>query len=928
MNASTTQEFLHVADSVATDVSRVETSLLDEAQVHAALTRACARIAPTWPLDQFIAVNPYWGFVEQPIAQVGEKLARLAGSPLLMPPAWYQQAWREGQFKELDLVQACAIANSDTNSNPNHNASSVTLKVADLVVMLESANAPLAYSTQPRLPLLTHIADAADRSPYHMPWRDYVTHSLSQWCAAYYDQHQAQWHADRANGLYPMWRQAALLDRSPAWQMGLQQVALHLQTVPSESQVAVHWLLAELNIPAALLEDYLTALLLSLNGWAAWGAYQAWQAQLQQQTNTDLLHILAARLSWEYLLYQGFNDLPSRWHKALQDYQTAWQSQSQRQPANQHVDALNGAGQDGSGENITAAWWAIQHAHELAYQRSLLSGLQQGMQTATPMASVPSVRPAVQAAFCIDVRSEIMRRALEACSPAIQTLGFAGFFGLPIDYMPLASKLARPQLPGLLAAKLRVTDEWQAPLASANVPAAESKSEKGMYLGRAKLAQQRTEKLGWQSAWQGFKRQANASFSFVETLGLSYAWHLLTASWHGQTLTLPERVGLSTEQAQRIQPRITTTLKPEGGAASGFILSQKVELAKGVLKSMSLAHPRQTLAPLVLLVGHGSQSVNNPHATGLDCGACCGQTGEVNARALAALLNEPAVRDGLQAEGMAIPADTWFVPALHNTTTDAIELFDTDPDYTAHATAHISELLELRGWLVQAQRLAQTERAARLGLAAVSGDASTTANVAAIAAEITARAMDWSQVRPEWALADNAAFIVAPRTRTQHLELAGRTFLHDYQHEADDGYAILELIMTAPMVVAHWINMQYYASTVDNPRYGSGNKVLHNVVGGHIGVFEGNGGDLRIGLPLQSLHNGERWMHTPLRLTVCIEAPQAPMTAIVEKHPLVRQLLDHGWIHLFQMAPAPGKPAIARYNQGQWQPWEDFHLPD
>lgn len=910
MNASTSQEFQHLADSMVTDAVRTAASPVDEGQLHAVLTRACARIAPTWPLDQFIAVNPYWGFVEQPIAQVGEKLARLAGSPLLMPPAWYQQAWREGQFTESDLAQACAIANS--------NANNANLKVANLLALLESATAPSAYSTQPRLPLLTHIADDADRSPYHMPWCDYVTQSLSQWCAAYYDQHQAQWHADRAAGLFPMWRQAALLDRSPAWQMGLQQVALHLQAVPSDPQEAVHWLLAVLNVPAALLEDYLTALLLSLNGWAAWGAYQAWQAQLQQQTNRDLLHILAARLSWEYLLHQGFNELPSRWHAALHDYETALQSQID----NHAVDAANGTGQDGAGEQTTAAWWAIQHAHELAYQHTLLSGLQQGMQTATtglhtPTAAAPAVRPAVQAAFCIDVRSEIMRRALESCSPTIQTLGFAGFFGLPIDYMPLASKLARPQLPGLLAAKLRVTDEWQAPVASANTPAAES--ENGAYLGQAKLAQQRTEKLGWQHAWHGFKRQANASFSFVETLGLSYAWHLLKVSWQGQTLTLPERVGLSAEQAQRLQPRITTTLKTEHSAASGFILSQKVELAKGVLKAMSLAQSGQTLAPLVLLVGHGSQSVNNPHATGLDCGACCGQTGEVNARALAALLNEPAVRDGLQTAGVAIPADTWFVPALHNTTTDAIELFDTDADYTAQAAAHTSELLALRGWLIQAQRRAQTERAGRLGLAAIPSEAQ--------AAEITARAMDWSQVRPEWALADNAAFIVAPRARTKSLELAGRTFLHDYQHEADDGYAILELIMTAPMVVAHWINMQYYASTVDNPRYGSGNKVLHNVVGGHIGVFEGNGGDLRIGLPLQSLHNGERWMHTPLRLTVCIEAPQAPMNAIIDKHPLVRQLLDNGWIHLFQMTAASGKPAIARYNQGQWQPWEDFPLP-
>ena len=130
-------------------------------------------------------------------------------------------------------------------------------------------------------------------------------------------------------------------------------------------------------------------------------------------------------------------------------------------------------------------------------------------------------------------------------------------------------------------------------------------------------------------------------------------------------------------------------------------------------------------------------------------------------------------------------------------------------------------------------------------------------------------------MRPEWGLAGNAAFIVAPRERSRHIDLEGRAFLHDYRFEDDKDHAILEAIMTGPLVVAHWINFQYYASTVDNARYGCGNKVLHNIVGGHLGVFEGNGGDLRIGLSLQSLHDGERWVHAPLRLAVFIEAPRA-----------------------------------------------------
>jgi uncharacterized protein YbcC (UPF0753/DUF2309 family) len=183
---------------------------------------------------------------------------------------------------------------------------------------------------------------------------------------------------------------------------------------------------------------------------------------------------------------------------------------------------------------------------------------------------------------------------------------------------------------------------------------------------------------------------------------------------------------------------------------------------------------------------------------------------------------------------------------------------------------------------------------------------------------VKARTTDWAQVRPEWGLANCAAFIVAPRSRSQHLNLEGRSFLHDYQWDRDPGFGVLELIMTAPMVVTNWINMQYNASTVDNARYGSGSKLLHNVVGGNIGVFEGNGGDLRIGLPMQSLHDGANLRHTPLRLSVFIQAPQNPIDAIIGKHATVRHLLDNEWLTVFRLADDEG---VWRYLPGgRWEP--------
>jgi len=163
---------------------------------------------------------------------------------------------------------------------------------------------------------------------------------------------------------------------------------------------------------------------------------------------------------------------------------------------------------------------------------------------------------------------------------------------------------------------------------------------------------------------------------------------------------------------------------------------------------------------------------------------------------------------------------------------------------------------------------------------------------------VPARARDWAELRPEWGLAGCQAFIAAPRARSLGRNLAGRAFLHDYDWRQDRDFAVLELILTAPVVVASWISLQYYGSTVAPEAFGGGNKLLHNVVGG-IGVLEGNGGPLRPGLPWQSVHDGERLVHEPLRLTVAIEAPREAMAEILGRHPGVRALFDNRWLHLF-----------------------------
>jgi uncharacterized protein YbcC (UPF0753/DUF2309 family) len=778
------------------------------------IQRVCARIAPSWPLDRFIAVNPFWGLVDSPIAEVAATLRSLSGAQLLMPRAWYRQAHRKGRLRDAHLRAALE-------------ASDGAVSLARLHALLEEDEP--APSTRARV---LDVVDAGRDLVHEMSWQSFITQSVSQFCAAYFDDGQAQLGPDRAGGLYASWHRHARADRSPTMLLGAASYREHAHALPPTARGVIETALAALHVPPEEQERYLWSLLLDQNGWASWCAYRRWTARLEGADDDTIFELLAIRLAWELLLYRsGGEDLARRWESALGSWKRTDEAAAAARPHD----------------------WLLQQAMEIAWREPLLSALPSGLRTERDAAV------AVQAVFCIDVRSEVFRRALETSAPSVRTLGFAGFFGVPIEYEPLGAPTARPQLPGLLAARLRASDTGLGPDAQA----------------------QRTRYLDLATKWRAFKTDALSTFTFVEALGLTYAGKLLGDSLGWGSSHAVESAGLSRAMRDHRKPRL---LGPVTGGP--LELDAQCELAAGILRGMSLT---RGFARIVMLAGHGSATRNNPHAAGLDCGACCGQTGEVNARVAAALLNRREVRQGLAQRGIEVPDGTWFVAALHNTTTDDVALFDLDEVPSSHR----DDLQALRSWLEKAGERARAERAALMGI--------DDAEPSDVRRAVRRRATDWAQVRPEWGLANNAAFIAAPREHCRHLNLGGRSFLHEYRHQEDDGFGVLELIMTAPMVVAHWINFQYYASTVDNTRYGSGNKVLHNVVGGHLGVFEGNAGDLRIGLPMQSLHDGARWVHTPLRLSVFLEAPRSAIDAVLDKHATVRALADNGWISLFQI---------------------------
>ncbi len=800
---------------------------------------ACDRIAPTWPLDQFIAVNPYWGWRSSDITDAAAQLGILAGTALTMPRSWFRDEWLAGRLSPDDL-DAAAIAVGAP-------------ELAETALEMLQASGEPSQPTLHRMALVTDLRDQGIGPVPGRDWTDLVLHQISQHCASHFDEWQATWAPDESAGLFSTWRSDPSVSHGFAWRRGRVWARTNLDALPEDPAVALSAMLDELGIVAAGREAYLTALLTSVNGWAAWCAYRRWQARLVGADDDAIVELLAIRAAWEWLLAADGDDTDTE-RERLAAWAGSWS----------FVDPS--AAETADEQRLD---WVLQAAVERTFQRSIIDG--------TPTATQPTAPAEVQAVFCIDVRSEVFRRAFESTSDSVRTRGFAGFFGLPIAYTPAGSALTRPQLPGLLAPSLTVTDT--SPVYDAEA-----------------LAATRTKALGEHQRWQEFRSDPSSMFSYVETMGMLAGVKLVKESMpHRHNPAAWEHDGLPSRLGA-LRPRLALLDDDPAEAAA---------IAHRVLTAMGLV---DGFAPLVMLCGHGSHSANNPHAAGLECGACGGQTGEVNARVLADLLNTSAVRHDLAPLGVHVPDGTWFVAALHDTTTDTVELFDTD----LAPASHRERIEQLATLLAAAGHRARTERAGALGLSADAGDPTR------LEQRMFEQANDWSQVRPEWGLAGNAAFVVAPRWRTSHLDLGGRCFLHDYDWRLDADLSVLTLIMTAPMVVTNWINMQYHASTVDNRLYGSGNKVLHNVVGGRLGVFEGNGGDLRIGLPMQSLHDGHTLRHRPLRLSVFVEAPRSSIDCVVDAQPVVHDLVYNGWLHLLRIDPATG--SVERRTRDGWLP--------
>ncbi|WP_294331819.1 DUF2309 domain-containing protein [uncultured Sphingomonas sp.] len=776
--------------------------LLDAAE------QAARGIPPLWPLATSVAVNPFLGHTGRSLARASAWLARSGGAKATMPRSWYRARIAESAIYEADLYTAWTA--TPAAERPD--------RFETFLMTIGEDDAEAAV--HPTIAELAAVSGGVD-------WPSVVADQIGGWAGSYFDAGQALWAAPQQGGAFASWRQQAILDRTPEI-FGLAGFRAFVADAPETASDTIAVCAARLGLRAEAAARYFERLLMSLGGWAQFARYRRFQAELASGADDTLVELLAVRLLWDVALWELRGaDLRRRWALAGQDYAT---------PARPDRDACIDA--------------ILQHAAEIAEQRRLADRLH------APLApAAEAVAPLADMAFCIDVRSEPLRAAIERAAPGIRTRGFAGFFGVGTAHRPHAACDGEARLPVLLRPGL-TSDDGGDP----HLEALDHANARG------------------DRAWGRFKQAAVSSFAFVESAGFVYGAKLLKGA-----------LGLVAPKQAKGKPRFNPPL-PQKDA---------VDAAERILRAMSLT---SDFAPLLILVGHGAGVTNNLHASALQCGACGGHAGDVNARLLAGLLNDPVVRKGLAGRGIELPAETVVIGGLHDTTSDRIHLFTGDVAVPAALLSPVEQAL------ARASVEAAIARAARLPRAEG-------------AKQIAARGRDWAEVRPEWGLAGCSAFIAAPRARTAGRSLGGRAFLHDYDWRADADLSVLELILTAPVVVASWISLQYYGSSVAPEVFGAGNKLLHNAVGG-IGVLEGNGGMLRGGLPLQSVHDGTRLVHDPLRLTVVVEAPTEAIDTILARQDGVRALFDNHWLHLLAIDEA-GRIA-SRYAGGlNWVPFAD-----
>lgn len=537
--------------------------------------------------------------------------------------------------------------------------------------------------------------------------------------------------------------------------------------------------------------------------------------------------------------------------------------------------------------------------------------------------SINEVKATASATFCLDVRSEVIRRSIENTGP-YETYGAGGFLGIPIAFVEFDKAHELFLSPAIVKPKNVI---FELP----NESHEEYSSKVGMNKTTKKVLSDlknnpytpyiMVEAIGWifginlfgktflpqktnkllsklkatkpKTSYTLDKLSAEDIEFYVKKLHTKII-HSVLADSTSQDYSKDEidairnhlifnddvKVDISDEIIDKLKTAHQITAEDyeyqkKKLAMVGFTLDEKVSY---LYKYLTMIGQVNEFPKFVTIIGHGSISDNNPFESALDCGACGGNISLPNTRALCMIANTKDVRENIAEKGITIPDSTKFIPGLHITTTDEITFYDTD----ILTDEEMEKFVKIKDDFNKASKQSRVERSQLLPYTHTEND-------------IMIKSMDWSEIRPEWGLARNMGVFAGPRSYTKHLVLNNRFFMHSYDWKLDnDNAEILTRIFDGPLIVGEWINLEHYFSTVDNHVYGAGSKVYHNVVS-KIGVFNGNYSDLKIGLPIQSVFLEGKAYHEPVRLLSFVEAPLAIVGKAVENS-IAKPFILNEWI--------------------------------
>jgi|LakMenEpi03Aug12_release.lakeMendotaPanAssembly.Ray.scaffolds.fasta_scaffold00042_100 uncharacterized protein YbcC (UPF0753/DUF2309 family) len=909
-------------------VDNFESEKFNSAMVQALISNASEIIAPYWSLKTFIAVNPLKGFEDKHFLEAAKQAKKYFSANCFL---------KKSKYLELYDREEISLAALNEHFEKMLEDIELDIRVLDKEINLKKLFWEIFFSRE------LEFKNLASPSVYPHSRRvesgdllDKVNNYMIKFFNHFFDEGIAVWQMpNREKGFYAAWKALALYDSDLKLDKHLREWFKQLPDCPERALIV---LLDSLGIRREDWEEYLKASLAALPGWASFIKWRHLYAHIPEYKKypASKLEYLAVRLCVEAIFlfdYFRVNNIQLTCFEELErllakqvltkNFKSLEELERERYlfaDEKLKLTLSNLYYADFSAltseelilirtplnlflEREAMIWLS---AWEDSFQKPIIDGICRNHRKSSMdgksilnnssalFLNLSKSKQLAQMVFCIDVRSEGIRRCIEADS-RIETLGFAGFFGLPISYKEYDSMEFKDACPVLIKPKHFIDEQVHS-----------SCSHK---LEQYEYSNSLLKTIF--NVYKALKANIASAFIFAEASGPLYMLSMMIRTLTPSLNAVLSRISAAIKPKISFEPMLDvkdTVINAKNTADENLSQAEVKHIFTGLAKKEQLLFSEmalrlmgltQNFAPLVVFSGHGSTTENNPYASALDCGACAGNHGGVNAKALAKILNKHEIRLELAKRGINIPDSTLFIGAEHNTTTDDFEFYD----YELKTSEQRKLLADLEESLVQAKKENNAIRQlsflnAEIGVRLYAQNAEN-----GVCEQSLRRSMDWSEVRPEWGLAGNTSFIIGPRHLSKGLDLSNRAFMHSYDWTQDSNGLLLETIMTAPMVVTQWINSQYYFSTVDNVNFGSGSKITHNIVG-NFGVMQGNASDLYTGLALQSVMSADDELyHRPLRLRVFIFSPIERVKKIISKNTVLQNLFYNEWIRLVVLDP-------------------------